>query len=298
MRLCVRLTFCARRATVARLRAAVLSRKLVPVESSPGAALELLTGMYALVLPEKPWHLPLAMALAFAPPAPAPSAEADEADEANGAALPAPPPGPRLLTLTFRFFAHRLLFELIACDHIAAVMKHLAPAGAGVVSPLRPLPSSPRRLFSEPRRADDDEFSLPSLLRGMEHGGCGEAHQPASVALPMHGFQRQALKWCEEQEARPGGLNSEFWEARAWDGEAHGGGGTAIAAAFASAADDGGDDDDGRCFWYFPAAGELRLQRPPVVRGGLLASQMGAQKCGASCPPALESHEFSRVSRA
>jgi E3 ubiquitin-protein ligase SHPRH len=56
-----------------------------------------------------------------------------------------------------------------------------------------------------------------------------------------------------DQESLPLGLNSLFWEERQWA-------------------------DDGQSWWYFPAAGELRLQRPPRVLGGLLCEQMGLGK--------------------
>ena len=46
-----------------------------------------------------------------------------------------------------------------------------------------------------------------------------------------------------DQESLPRGLNSLFWEERRWA-------------------------DDDTPWWYFPAAGELRLERPPHVTGG------------------------------
>jgi hypothetical protein len=172
----------------------------------------------------------------------------------------------------------RLAFELIACEHLQAVLSRLTPAGA--VSPVQPLPSYPRSLFTPPEAlaADvaDDPFTLAALLKGMEHGGYRQDEpQPDRVALPLFGYQRQALAWMRDQEARPGGLNAAFWETRRW---ADGGG---------SASGDADDDHDADEWFYFPLAGELRLQRPPVVTGGMLCEQMGLGKTlEASCASA------------
>jgi hypothetical protein len=78
------------------------------------------------------------------------------------------------------------------------------------------------------------------------------------VFVPFFADQRQALAWMRDQEARPGGLNAEFWEQRSWA-------------------------DDGSPYFYFPLAGELRLQTPPVVTGGLLCEQMGLGKTLEMC---------------
>lgn len=57
-----------------------------------------------------------------------------------------------------------------------------------------------------------------------------------------------------DRERDPRGLNMHFWEAWQW-------------------ADSKGNTSD--AFYYFPAAGELRIHRPPVRTGGLLCEEMG-----------------------
>ena len=43
---------------------------------------------------------------------------------------------------------------------------------------------------------------------------------------------------------------------------------------------------DGGSYFYFPEAGELRLERPPCVRGGIVAEEMVSIYCVAACSPA------------
>ena len=91
--------------------------------------------------------------------------------------------------------------------------------------------------------------------------GYPPAPQPPGLALQMLDFQRQTLAWMRNQEAAPRGLNGAFWEERRWadadEVEARGGDGS---------------------YWYFPLAGELRLQEPPTSRGGMLCEEMGLGK--------------------
>ena len=243
-------------APVGRLLAAIKSKKLAPREPH---AHDLLTHLQALIVPDGPWKCPLARVVARCP-----------ARLADGAPL----------RLTVHVYLNRLAFELIACEHLAVVLSRLTPAGA--VTPVAPLPQFAPSIFTPPDAlaadAEEDAFTLPALLKGMEHGGYREEAQPAGIALPMFGCacpclvllactdqrvlsiadQRQALAWMRDQEARPGGLNAEFWEKRCWA-------------------------DDGTHFFYFPLAGELRLQTPPVVTGGLLCEQMGLGKTLEMC---------------
>ena len=60
----------------------------------------------------------------------------------------------------------------------------------------------------------------------------------------------------EDQESLRDGLNSLFWEKREWL--------------------DSNNDTD--YFYYMPSAGELRLEAPGMVRGGLLCEEMGLGK--------------------
>src|SRR3546814_13457879 len=55
-----------------------------------------------------------------------------------------------------------------------------------------------------------------------------------------------------DHEHDPRGLNAYFWEERQWG-------------------------DEG-VFYYFPLAGELRLDPPPLTTGGLLSEEMGLGK--------------------
>jgi len=209
-----------------------------------GATRDFLVALQALITPDGPWKCPLARALV----------------DGCSISLPNDP-----LTLRVHVYASRLAFELIACEHIKVVMERLTPPLPPV--PVKPLPSYPRTLFST-SEPDDDPFTVNALLRSMEHGGYREAAQPAGVALQMFGYQKQALAWVQDQEARDGGLNAAFWETRQWA-------------------------ERDAPFFYMPLAGELRLSRPPLVHGGLISQQMGLGKTLLVCAAVVADKEAS-----
>lgn len=68
----------------------------------------------------------------------------------------------------------------------------------------------------------------------------------------MKDYQLQTLQWMLDHESMRNGLNGLFWEHWCWS--------------------------DGGGFYYFPAAGELRIERPPMIHGGLLCEEMGLGK--------------------
>ncbi|KAM3572300.1 hypothetical protein VYU27_005687 [Nannochloropsis oceanica] len=127
-----------------------------------------------------------------------------------------------------------------------------------------PAPSAPASLWQVQR---DYLFSLPGLLHQAE--SCGypiRDAQPPGLAVQLFDFQRSTLQWMLDRERGPG-LNQYFWEKRLWS-KARGAG--------EGWKEEG--EDDGEGFYYFPDAGELRLQRPPHCTGGLLCEEMGLGK--------------------
>jgi hypothetical protein len=237
-------------APVHRLLSALRTKKLATRAPHARALLE---ALHALVFPDGPWKCPLARAVARCP------ARVTNAAAAAPSSSKASPP---TLRLTVHVYLSRLAFELIACEHLELLLRHLTPAGR--VAPVKPLPTHPRTLFPPPGAASadaaEDQYTLPSLLKGMEHAGYRAEPQPRGIALAMFDYQRQALAWMLDQEGRPGGLNAAFWETRTW----------ADAPRGARAADE---------WYYFPLAGELRVAKPPHVTGGVLCEQMGLGAC-------------------
>ena len=221
---------------VHRLLAALAAGQLVPVAEHTVPFLEACNG---LIVPGKLWKCPLARCVV------------------HGHVSTATPET-HVLTCEVHVYLSRLAFELIACDDIAVMMRHLQPC-VPIVTPLQPMASYPQTLFSAPPPADEDPFTSASLLRGMEHTGYREEPQPRGVELPMFSYQRQALAWMRDQESRACGLNSGFWETRSW-------------------ADSGVPGAARELWWYFPLAGEFRLAQPPGVTGGLLCQEMGLGK--------------------
>jgi SNF2 family DNA or RNA helicase len=96
-------------------------------------------------------------------------------------------------------------------------------------------------------------FTPQGLLKAQEHSGYKSAKQPLDIALSMKPYQLQTLAWMIDQEHLEGmGLNSLFWEERRW-----------------------GENEP---YYFMPLAGELRLEKPPRVLGGILCEEMGMGK--------------------
>ena len=164
----------------------------------------------------------------------------------------------RRFDLTLHVYFKRLLFYLIAYDPTSTMLQRLTPP-VPVVEPCHVLPRTPP-CFSRTDVTGNERFTLEGLLRSREHTGYAELRPAlrtsldAQLSKTLKRYQSQTVAWMLDQEKLPRGLNSLFWETRHW-----GGGG-------------------GHEFFYAPELGELRLERPPVVRGGLLCDEMGLGK--------------------
>jgi hypothetical protein len=222
----------------------------------PWASLWLQACASLVVVQGSPWRAPLARVVCPAPAAPALTR------------------GGRgeLLQLRVHVYFHRLIFYLIAYEPLQTVMEQLDPSaplvrdvhaatvGLSSTVALGSTDDAPRRVFSAARVAGADRFTLEGLLRMQEHTGCAglepavQDSLQAQLSKTLKEYQRQTVAWMLRQERLPGGLNSLFWQTRQWAG--------------------GG----GHHFYYAPALGELRLECPPLVRGGLLCDEMGLGK--------------------
>ena len=165
-------------------------------------------------------------------------------------------------------YLRRAIFGLSAHPSVKTLFDALIPAGA-VVATRKPPPDS-AAFKRSPKPGEDGEafdgkfdFSIPGLLRAAESTGValppGFKAEGLAASVELRDYQLEGLKWMRDQESRDAavggvpGLNGYFWEKR----------------SFA----DGGDS-----FYYFPLAGHVLLEAPPVVTGGLLADEMGLGK--------------------
>jgi hypothetical protein len=140
-------------------------------------------------------------------------------------------------------------------------MEHLDPARSCTVTiPITRITKYPQT-FKIPdnvpqQQQFDYDFTLPGLLDQHNHQGYRSAKQPQNINLKMKEYQLQTLAWIQDHESEDAlpnmGLNSLFWQEIEFK--------------------------DGGNFYYFPGAGELRLEKPPTVRGGIVAEQMGLGK--------------------
>ena len=144
-----------------------------------------------------------------------------------------------------------LLFCFVGASDVQTVFKHLK---CHVASPVMSLPSYPPTFYSVGGAAAEP-FTLQGVLKSCEHVGYREAAQPAGIKMPLKQYQAQTLAWMmdmEDMAKLPRGINGLFWEER----------------AFA----------DGGAYYHFPALGEVRLEAPPLMWGGLLCEEMGLGK--------------------
>ncbi len=187
----------------------------------------------------------------------------------------------RHLDVTYYLYASRLLFELIANPSIHVLMRYLKAVGS-VSGPI-PIPRKKNMLYLSPEPQEMCPFSLSSLLSHSESTGYGYVAAERCHLKDVRGggdddqqvvvnnsvppspriskdlipelleFQRKSIAWMMDQESNAAGINGHFWQSREFV-------------------------DGGPPLYYFPLAGELRLEKPPVVTGGLLCSEMGLGK--------------------
>ena len=151
------------------------------------------------------------------------------------------------IELTAHVYVSRLLLYLCAHPSIRVLLSRLTPpAGGGIVQPIDALPSYPQCFLSH-GGANASPFSLEGVLKACEHRGYREAAQPRGVALRLKRYQAQALAWMQDMERLPRGINGLFWEERAFG--------------------------DGGTYHFSPQLGEMRLEAPPVMHGGLLCDE-------------------------
>ena len=163
--------------------------------------------------------------------------------------------------LSIRYYVYftRLIFELIANESLKFVMDrmegipyHVIPAKAKVPQPIM-FKSDENNVYT----AQSHKFSLAGLLKYAENKGyqIGDLTQPSGLKLNLYEYQLSTLKWMldKENDDSDMGLNGEFWdEMQSTDGLGN--------------------------IYYFPLAGELRLEKPPRTTGGLLSEEMGLGK--------------------
>lgn len=165
--------------------------------------------------------------------------------------------------LVAQVYVGRLLFELIAYEDTKILFSALIPDRP--VLPVAKMPVFDAPLLQRsPSPANETPFTLSSLLRRAE----SLTYHPltptqrrkveACLSVKLYPFQRQTVRWMIDRENDINSINEYFWEER----------------SFTSSY---GNDRVDR-FYYFPRAGELRLSKPPDIRGGMVTEEMGLGK--------------------
>jgi hypothetical protein len=177
-------------------------------------------------------------------------------------------------------YAHRLLPEVLVEQDLLKVMTALDRDSFTITEPLHvpPTPSCPTFASAKfpklvyQHAAEEEEkvidltlgestretsetlsaFTVPGLLKLWEHAGNDTTEWPQlepvvrnklMLSLLLH--QQHALCWMRQMESLKGfGINSILWEEREWA--------------------------DGGKYYYSPALGQLRLERPATMHGGIV----------------------------
>jgi SNF2-related domain len=96
--------------------------------------------------------------------------------------------------------------------------------------------------------------SLQGIMDHLENLGHASAPFVDGLTVDLLPFQSQALQWATERETTPGGLQS-FW-----------------CTKLPSVA------EPGKELYFNPTIGKLSVEKPALVRGGIIAAQMGLGK--------------------
>ncbi|GBG30252.1 DNA repair protein rad5 [Hondaea fermentalgiana] len=193
----------------------------------------------------------------------------------------------------FHLYVNRLLFYMIADEGLRVLFRILRPSG-GIVAPLsKQWTGEPvfRKSLDGASTRQGDQFTVTSLLGSHESVGYAQYKaSPPGLALEMRDYQLQTLQWMVDQERLPRGLNGCFWEERAWtptlQEEAEEAVTTGRKASSrqkgtkveAKAETESTESNMEESFFFSSELGELRLQKPPLVRGGLVCEEMGLGK--------------------
>ncbi|KAI0566448.1 Helicase [Gracilaria domingensis] len=165
------------------------------------------------------------------------------------------------LNLTLQVYTGRMLFELIACDDIKTLFEALNPT-----HPFKPVPTLPQFPASFPRSdlsADTSDHSCEAILQRAESTGYqslsdNQRHKiETTLNVTLFPFQEQTVRWMLDKENDQFYLNDYFWEERSFTKT---------------------NGKDNGSYFYFPLTGEVRLNRPPRMRGGMVTEEMGLGK--------------------
>jgi len=96
--------------------------------------------------------------------------------------------------------------------------------------------------------------SLTGLMNHLENRGHAAAPFVEGLTVELLPFQLQSLQWAIERETTPGGLQSFFW--------------TKLPSV----------EQPNTTVYYNPILGKLSTSKPNLVRGGIIAEQMGLGK--------------------
>lgn len=166
--------------------------------------------------------------------------------------------------LTAQIYVGRLLFELIAYEDTKTVFQYLIPPHP--IQPVAKMPEYPATMQRSPRPPDEEQnaYTLSGLLRRAESVGYTKLTDAqrekikSSLTVQLYPFQEQTVRWMIDKENDPKSINDYFWQEY----------------TFSPSTKNGRKDH----FYYFPKAGELRLSKPPDIRGGMVTEEMGLGK--------------------
>ena len=103
--------------------------------------------------------------------------------------------------------------------------------------------------------------SLKGLLNHVENRGHAAAPFVEGLTVELLPFQSQSLQWAIERETTPGGIQSFFW--------------TKLPPVVSPQQQQQQQPNNNADIYYNPILGKLSTTKPALVRGGIIAEQMG-----------------------
>lgn len=102
-------------------------------------------------------------------------------------------------------------------------------------------------------------YTLDGVVRHLENLGHAVAARVDGLTVDLLPFQLQTLRWAIERELTPGGVQSYYWPKLPFV------------------------EQPGVNIFYNPILGHWAMSKPRLVRGGIIAEQMGMGTCNISC---------------
>jgi len=187
------------------------------------------------------------------------------------------------LDVRFDVYLNRMIFFLIADKGLKILFRNFEKST--VIRHEVTLQDTVEPCFTQsmdPASIRASRFRIDTLLRSQESIGYKPyPQQPPGIKLELRDYQLQTLQWMIDQETSERGLNGYLWEKRGWiaeESKPNPDGTSEKQQKQKKRKTENAEERNGESFFFSAEIGELRTEKPPLVRGGLVCEEMGLGK--------------------